>query len=342
MKNLLTQIHNARKITKKVILTSLLFVSQLANFQTAKAQVCCLTTNLNISTGYNPSTTILATTPTDPKWKCSSINPDFLNAITATGGLTPVAAGAAAYIIPAVGSFAISPSSQWINCFNGPYFSSGLVAGLPQFIMTRDFKTCGNSCITFDLNIAVDNWISDISVSNGLTWIPLPYSQFAGTYSHPFDHIVRGCINLNAGWHTIRVTCHEDNDMTWVNTTNASGLNIFGAISSVPANAIVNESAFCDPAAYTCLDPISGINHVCVGLQTWLSVSPRRCMDKQSTWRRFCCINYRGCNRGISWCYNNYLYTWWMFRYIPCNSICNPRCNYRNFSNLSRDNSYLE
>jgi hypothetical protein len=185
-----------------------IFIFCLFNVRSHGQTSCCLTNTLNISTGYDPLTASLLTpgcdgciAVSDPGWKVSYISPDLMSVMIASG-FTP-GSPQADVIQNYPPYWCTSTTSDWISCFNGrglsPIFSSGTF----EYQLSRTFTLACAACVNFNLTIAADNYISDISV--GSTHLYGPQDPAANNWTTAVTPSI-SCVNLGPGTYTIVVT----------------------------------------------------------------------------------------------------------------------------------------
>ena len=221
---------------------------------------CCLTDTLVINTGYNPLTGSTVpvgsnghTPSPDPRWNVYAISTDAATAISFAGN-TAVAIDSSADVIdgttvvgggsPDTGWVA-GVNSQWISCQNDVKYRTYDTASYTM-VLGRPFTLCSDDTITFDLNIAVDNYIDtgsiyidDIShpLSFGEIRAALPtYIQYFGSFTHFTQSVA-----LTSGEHILYFLV--ENYSRYHGAPNPTGLNVYGDIYSADGIAsIVREN----------------------------------------------------------------------------------------------------
>ncbi len=175
---------------------------------------CGKTNNIIVNTGYDPITG-LAIVPNGV--------PDPLWTVTAVGGA--VFGPVNTVNIPA---WAVHPVSHAIGFVGDP-------AG--QRTYRRTFKMCSCDSITFNLNIAYDNWINGIYIDGVLITVPptiTPVAQQGWTSNFTVFHNFTFTRYLCAGTHTI--------DIRVVNLGGPSGMNLFGTVTGTSNSIVTNVS----------------------------------------------------------------------------------------------------
>ncbi len=238
----------------------------------------CLTNSLVINTGYDPLTGLAITAGAnggvpvpDPHWKVTFETPSIATAIFSTG-LIEVIPGAQADIITTLGGWINDPFGTpggWISCLNSNTYTSdgtGPSGTVYYQTLTRPFRMCSDDSIKFDLYIANDNYISATDVDG----VPFGFSQPAlptTTNFTAFTHYTQ-TLFLTAGTHNLNVIVQNYN--TASPSSNPTGLEIYGTVSSVGSvNSLVSES-YASCAAYSCTGTCNAVNlpdslHPCAG-----------------------------------------------------------------------------
>ena len=205
-------------------------------------QTSCCSDTLVINTGYNilSATTVVpgcnGCINPDPKWNISFISTSLITLINANS-YTPVLTNSPAdVILPFGGYWTTNPNSGWINCFDATWFVGTSPDSIYSMQFNRVFTMCNDACVTFNLNICDDNWISDVHVDS----LPSFYFQNSATvHYNSFAPVVSPCYSLSQGPHTLFVTVVEDH----THLENAVGLNIYGTIiSPVGTNSLKSEN----------------------------------------------------------------------------------------------------
>ena len=200
----------------------------------------CLVNSIVINTAYNPVTgTALTpgttTSPTlDPHW----IITHATSTIPGAG-----AAGSPAFVIPGVGgAWVTNPAADpggWISVLNSNTYNT-YPDSTYNMTLGRPFRLCSDDSITFTLHIADDNYISVVDVDGSIT---LGFSQAAvasTTYFSTYAAYTQ-TVFLTAGTHTLNFLVNNYPTTTY--SSNPTGLNVYGTVSSATAsNSIVKES----------------------------------------------------------------------------------------------------
>lgn len=187
-------------------------------------QVCNLTNQININTGFDPISNLpLAVGINDPRWVI-----DNANNIPGAVNNTPAIA-----CVPSGGS-ATNPNSRWIGFATlSQYITNNPTVGFYLMTYRFPFRTCLNDSLFFDFNIANDNYCSELRIDG----IPIGFSQPVGLppanwssfTNYPFSGFYL------AGNHTIEIDIQNYNVN---NAMNPHMLNIFGTLTSTN-NSIV-------------------------------------------------------------------------------------------------------
>lgn len=210
---------------KYLILTGVTLACLITSLQ-IQAQPCKSVNAIGINTGYDYSTNTPVVTPQpDPQWRVTMLTP----ACAAISGGVPVGGHA----LSASNTWgAYDPNSRWIS-FNssGLYTTTG---GAPDYTygmtLSRDFKVCKDDKFLFTLQIANDNFCTEINIDG----ISIGFSQPAGmpTSNHTsFTTITPFTEFLTQGTHTINVTVY--NYPLSQTSINGHALNLLGTIQSV-------------------------------------------------------------------------------------------------------------
>lgn len=261
-------------LQNKITMVSILIIFSLLS-KNSFAQTCCLTDSLIINTGYDPvgDTAITPTcdgcTPLpDPKWTVSYIAPDLMAAIlTSTYIPTPISTHAD--VIPGYSPWWDSiPGCGWISCMNARGFPIVFDSGNFKCIFQRKFTVVCTTCVNFNLKIAGDNWVQDISVS-GIGSIFGPEDSTVNNWA---DSVVTvtGCTTLPPGSYTISVTLHNGQSAS---PSNPMGLMICGSVITSPLRALLNENSVCCSNYKCTIPPIIGSTKLCVGATDTLADS---------------------------------------------------------------------
>lgn len=252
-------------MTKFSVLT-LLFITFYTN-QNTYGQGCCLTPTLNIGTGFNPMTSGVLTSGTDPKWTVCSISSDFQSEIISSGH-TPVTPTYPADIIPPLGTWATNPACAWINCFNANTFITAGTYTDEDMVLCRQFTMACAGCVKFNISVADADWITSIRVDGITSSFSQPALGAGSGYWHTWMPATFMVCGLGEGNHTIKITVHE---APTTEAPSGSGLNLYGTITSYDPtgtsviNGFINENNTCC-ATYQCNMPlITGTAHCCPG-----------------------------------------------------------------------------
>ena len=219
---------------KYIVLLLLNFVYNITDGQ-------CLVNQLVINTGYNPNTNMaLPNASNDPEWTVTAspavlaLNP-------------PVTPNSTGIVVPSFGPpwAASTPTTAWINAYSQNFYITNAAPEGTYFLtFSREFTTCSDDSITFDLNVACDDYFVNLNVDNinniSQTLPPAPYSQSMTPNNYTFT------LWLPAGTHTLSITV---NNRTTVpnasnNFTNYTALFVQGSLSS-SGNSIVAEVGPC-------------------------------------------------------------------------------------------------
>ena len=247
------------KAAQKVFLIALLLLNFIGA-QKVNAQGC-LVSSLNISTGYDPTTSTFPYVAGvhDPKWVFSGGSTDLMSSLSFYG-YTPGAwdvgtDGCCWATCSGGGGFA-----QWINCAD--VYNPLMYVGSYVYTMTfsRSFSLCCSTNVCLNLSFAGDDIITNINVDGGASL----YSSGTGSYS-PCVGLPNPCMALSAGTHTLNITISCDATAS----PNPNGLCVYGTVTTATPE-IISESTACSGYACT-LPPILGNDYVCLGDCTTLS-----------------------------------------------------------------------
>lgn len=245
---------------KPIVFNFLLFVFFGLFFHSKlNAQTCCLTSSLNVSTGWDPSTgSALGFGAVDPHWTTCGVSAAAAADITASGFTT----GVNAYTIDYIHGFwwPNGAFSTWISCI--PANSFAVTGSGDDFTLCRDFNVCSPNSenIDFNLSVAGDNWV-DVYIDASSTPVFSHTSHTAtGNYS-ALTPIPPFMLLLTPGTHTIKITAHEDNVLF-----NPAGVNLQGSITShSSSNVLKREDGSCNSWTYCTPSSIIGVHPLCVG-----------------------------------------------------------------------------
>lgn len=226
----------------------LILISSLGYFKSA-AQ--CHVSSLIINTAYNPSTGLAIAAGSsgspslDPHWIIEHATSDI------PGAGSP---GSPAYVIPIVsGAWAANPAADpggWISVINSNTYDT-YPDSVYNMTLCRPFRMCSADSITFNLEIADDNWLSLLSVDT----TTLGFSQAAGAVSAYFNtfHAFSQTVYLPEGTHNLCAVVN--NWPTSSYSSNPTGLDIYGTVSSATGSVSLVYEA--DPAcsSYFCTAP---------------------------------------------------------------------------------------
>ena len=197
----------------------------------------CLTSNLNISTGYDPVAGALVTpsnTQLDPKWT-SAASPDAITAITADGN------NVGCYVALPLSLWPTMPGSNWIMGQDYWGHTTDGASGDYADTFTRHFEICGSDSFNLVIDsMQSDDWISDILVDGvGIQSYP------AAGYIHYYPAATYSLGTLS-GVHTITIIVHNFNNGVYMN---AIGINVVASVVSLSGSASLISEACKD---YTC------------------------------------------------------------------------------------------
>ncbi len=191
---------------------------------TASAQPCNNVSTLDINTGYDYNTnTRVADGQPDPEWYVSGLTPDC----SAVPGAVSI--GARARVVNSMWSLS-NPTSGWISFLNaGTYGTSSTQPQLSYgMTLSRNFRVCQDDNFQFTIDIANDNFCTQIDIDN----VPISFSQTPaitpGNYS-TFTSIAPFTTFLTAGTHTINVRVYN---YPVGSSNNPHGLNLVANIQS--------------------------------------------------------------------------------------------------------------
>lgn len=246
------------KLTLFITKNVLIIFSLLLSWNATRAQ-SCLVHSMEIGTGTDPHQMVsyMSGSP-DAKWTVTSLSAGA-QAIPGAGG-PPYAA----WMIPTWGTW-VAPNigwNLWISFVNNanPTTNANQTCSA---VFSRSFRTCGDDDITFNMQLAADNWISYIKV-DGVT---VPTANYPGmpTTSAPGNYTAKHAFNytqhLISGPHTLEIEVVDGP----VTGGNPFGLLVEGTInSSNPSvNTIVSQiSNTCEQYVCDKGDP-PGCNDIC-------------------------------------------------------------------------------
>jgi hypothetical protein len=175
---------------------------------------CAKTNSLVVNTGYDPITglAIVPAGVNDPLWTVTPVGGGIFGPVQTVN-------------IPA---WATNPNAHAIGFTGGP-------AGPRTY--RRSFKLCSCDTITFNLNIAYDNWLNGIYIDGILVTIPntiTPFAQWGNPANFTMFHNYTFKKYLCAGTHTL--------DVVVVNLGGPTGMNLVGTVAS-PSNSIVTNTS---------------------------------------------------------------------------------------------------
>ena len=243
-------------ITRKFIFSLLLLLPLMSNRTSAQS---CLTNSLVINTGYDPTTGGTTPTPgTDMHWKVTALPP-----ATPPAACSLVILGGSADLVTPPWFWV---AGNWISCLNSNYYGTDGSGTIYNMTLSRPFNMCSDDTVSFILNVAVDNSISQIYIDGGA--IVFPWSQPFGDILPHFEGITTIPVfttHLCAGSHTLNFVVNNFN-FTTPDAVNPTGLSVWGTINSTN-NSIVSESAAC--TGYACpaisAGAIEGPPSLCAG-----------------------------------------------------------------------------
>lgn len=215
----------------------------MLSFLTTNSQVPCLTSQLNISTGFNPSTNSVVQTAgfSDYKWKIVG---------TENTPVTPPIGSSAIINNPTFYSFANHSLSSWISfadiSTNGYSTSSSIIPY--SFTVQRSFQICIEDSIILEMNkFARDNWIESITLNGTIIWTdPNPIGLASNFTTFSTANITLGV--LSPGTYDLEFKVINE---SITHATNFHGLNIYGFITSATnTTSIISESDDCK--SYVC------------------------------------------------------------------------------------------
>jgi len=231
------------------------FTFLLTGAVTSSAQSsCAVTHSLNVSTGYDYVTgTVLPAGAVDPEWKITDLTMDCLAKCPTCIMPGPGVSNDAVTVFPDPSyKWVTGPNSQWL-CFNtssGKPSYGTMPGGDYGMTLTRTFRVCTEGDFLFNLKVASDNYISNISVDAPSSSIFFqPPSDAPGNYMGFVP--VSSVVHLTAGTHTLNVTV-KNYDLPAPDPDNHHGINIWGTISAASGiSSLVVPDA---PATCGCID----------------------------------------------------------------------------------------
>ncbi len=254
---------------RTAIVRSAVLLALFLSVQNKHATGQCLTSSIVVNTGYDPVMgTALAPCAPDPLWYVSTLSADA-NADGCGGGCVP---SYPAVVIPHLVGWWTPPPPQsgWLSfiCANAyPTTAVRPGTGVPSvytMTLSRPFNVCGDDHFDLNLNIANDNYITNINIDGGANLITPQAAGFTLWHFNVMTNYYIPQVPLTCGPHVLNVTIVNDpvNHMN-----NGHGLCVTGTITSTSmANTLVDESiAAC--AGYICPTPlpIMGPATVCEG-----------------------------------------------------------------------------
>lgn len=236
------------------------------------AQSSCNTTNaLVLNTGYDFTTgSVVPLNSVDPLWRITDLSPACI--ALSTGYTTPGTNDAIA-VAPLVAggySWATNPASQWL-CFK-------TATGLNRYnttanvdygmTLTRTFKNCTEDDYQIELDLSVDNYISDMNIDGNKVLLSQSVTNNS-LYFHTFYTHVSKKVRLAPGTHYLNVTVKNYEPQDHID--NAHGLNVVGNIvSATGGNTLV--SPLSDPNC--CCSSTPGGSLSCTGNTVKLTAIP--------------------------------------------------------------------
>jgi|GEM_PF-698937 len=201
----------------------------------------CVTTALNISTGYDPVAGALVTpTVLDPKWT-STVSPATADSVAADAGIL------GCYdIVPLPPPYwSLSGSScNWISSQNTTsYNTDGSGADIYWMKLTRPFNTCVSDSLILNMNIESDDWISEIDFDGAPVFSP----GVGGCGSTSYTSYVYHLGMVTAGAHSVSVVVHNCNNGYYENST---GMALYGTVNSASGTASITTEN--NPSGPTC------------------------------------------------------------------------------------------
>jgi len=232
----------------------LLLMTAVSSALITQASAQCLVTTEKINTGWDPATNTVITPGTgnqDPNWYISALSP----------ALVPIAAPNSpnynAYVVTPGFQWLSSPTAGWLNIITANGFPT-TPGNLYQATFSRNFTLCKNDSITFNLQIANDNYCPAIRVDGVAVPPSAPFSPppvFAISNYASYSTLPSFTIALTAGVHTIDVDV-VDIDVSSGN--NPMGLNMIGNIISASGTPSI---VFDGCREFNCQDCHSGFTY---------------------------------------------------------------------------------
>jgi gliding motility-associated-like protein len=188
--------------------------------------------NIDISTGYNPSTNTVASV-IDPQWNVTNLS--VCNSTLAGNPILPMPA----LLIPPnnpVMAFIADPSKHAYIDFSTQHFATTATCTYTS-TFERNFTTPTSDSVDIYARITCDNWFTNFMLDGTL----LTPSQTLGTNNYAPGVIVNKRIYLAAGNHTLSVV---NNNLAMNSGSNWTGLLIEGYVKSVlpPCPCIVQNN----------------------------------------------------------------------------------------------------
>lgn len=218
------------------------------SFAVTSASAQCLTSNLNISTGYDPVAGALVTpsnTQLDPKWTCNA-SADAALAVAADGN------NLGSYNALPLGLWPTMPNSNWLMGQDWwGHTTDGVGTSYFADTFTRTFEICGTQD-SFTLNI--DSMQSDDGITAILVdgVVVQSYAFAGGINTYAAASYFLGTIS---GVHTVSIVVQNFNNGVYVN---AIGINVVASIVSMSGtSSIISEVCpgySCIPTAPECDD----------------------------------------------------------------------------------------
>jgi hypothetical protein len=221
------------------LLAFLLFITAY----TIDCQAQCLVNSLTINTGYDPIanaaiTPLLqpANTP-DPHWYISGMSPGC----AALPNVLPV--GSPADVVQTLnGIWVTDPNSNWLSIVDTCVYETDGQGTIYTMDLSRDFRMCSDDSVIFDLHIAHDNDLPYMKI-DGVTYWNNPGNGYVA-FSHVIQHLY-----LTSGTHTLTFRINNSNNGAYLN---ASGLNLYGTVSSITGQTSLVSESNANCATYVC------------------------------------------------------------------------------------------
>lgn len=217
---------------------SILFLALFSNISTWAQS--CLVNSLDVSTGVFNGATLTPGNP-DPLWIISNKTTVF------TGGGVP-SIGTNAFVVNRFSSW----ESSWTWICDDQSHATPTAPQTPKpntsdyMTFKRNFKTCEDGEVIFNLSVLVDNNIREIYVDGVPQGISNPIA-IPGNYTLPAWNIPSFVVFLAGGTHSFEIEVGEDNTSL---STNPIGLSVQGTINTSTNNIINDQDPSCD--VYVC------------------------------------------------------------------------------------------